>query len=135
MFATVPNYSRAGTSGENPRHRSIRSRSVRYNRSAGITGLLWCGGSTFLQVIHGPTAAVDALFKRIAVDRRHDAVSILFDAAANGRLFKNWFVALAAFGDPADVLDALLPLLTLAVSQDLTAMIVTAIHKATIKPG
>lgn len=111
----------------------IRSRSVRYNRSAGITGLLWCGGSTFLQVIEGPTAAVDALFERIAGDRRHDAVSVLFDAAVDERLFDNWSVALAAFDDPADVLDALSPLLTAAESQGLAAMIVTTIQEATIQ--
>jgi hypothetical protein len=113
----------------------IRSRSVRYNRSAGITGLLWCGGSTFLQVIEGPTAAVDALFERIAGDRRHDAVSVLFDAAVDERLFENWFVALAAFDDPVDVLDALSPLLTTAESQDLVATITATVHEATIKPG
>jgi hypothetical protein len=89
----------------------IRSRSVRYNRSAGITGLLWCGGSTFLQVIEGPTAAVELLFERIAGDRRHDAVSVLFDAAVDERLFENWSVALAPFDDPAQVLDAVSPLL------------------------
>lgn len=113
----------------------IRSRSGRYNRSAGITGLLWCGGSTFLQVIEGPTAAVDALFERIAGDRRHDAVSVLFDAAVDERLFENWSVALAAFDDPADILDALSPLLTTAESQDLVATITATVHEATIKPG
>lgn len=113
----------------------IRSRSVRYNRSAGITGLLWCGGSTFLQVIEGPTVAVGALFERIAGDRRHDAVSVLFDAAVDARLFENWSVAVAAFDDPVDVLDALSPLLTTAESQDLVATITGTVHEATIKPG
>lgn len=50
---------------------------LRFNREHDITGCLWVGKQHFVQVLEGPTEAVDPLFARIRRDARHSRVTML----------------------------------------------------------
>lgn len=72
-----------------------------HNASVGVTGLLLFDQGTFLQVLEGPEDAVRTLYDKIALDRRHDKVLLLFDGPIEERVFDEWkmgFVDVAARG-------------------------------------
>ena len=53
------------------------------NRAHEITGVLLHVGATFFQVLEGPRAAVDELYKKILVDPRHTGVTrIIYESIA-----------------------------------------------------
>lgn len=58
-----------------------------------ITGLLVAGGGHYLQVIEGPDAAVETLFRSIEEDNRHMAVASFCLRKINERSFKSWAMA------------------------------------------
>lgn len=63
------------------------------NDTDGITGvLLYCKG-TFMQYVEGPPPAIDALWERLARDRRHHGVIELFDEPRAERIFDGWSMA------------------------------------------
>ena len=62
----------------------------RNNRRDGITGALICRQDIYLQMIEGETAAIDALFARIAVDDRHLEVRELWRGDVAERMFPQW---------------------------------------------
>jgi len=69
----------------------------RCNTRDAITGALICRADLYLQWLEGPTAAVEACFKRIADDPRHLDVRPLLHGPARARLFEGW----AMRDDPA----------------------------------
>ncbi len=69
----------------------------RCNPRDGITGLLICRADLYLQLLEGPEAAVEATYRRIAVDDRHMDLALLTRRAVTERLFPNW----AMRDDPA----------------------------------
>ncbi len=69
---------------------SLLLQSRRNNAARGITGMLLYGNETFLQVIEGEDAAVDALVERIGADSRHSGVKILTRKAVSGRQYSDW---------------------------------------------
>jgi hypothetical protein len=69
---------------------SLLLQSRRNNAARGITGMLLYGNETFLQVIEGEDAAVDALVERIGADTRHSGVKILSRKAVSRRSYSDW---------------------------------------------
>ena len=68
----------------------ILSSARRNNPRDDITGALICRHDVYLQLIEGPTAAIDALFARIEVDDRHCDVQLLTTEDVTERMFAAW---------------------------------------------
>lgn len=56
----------------------------------GITGVLCCSDTIYLQVLEGGRAAVNRLYNRIAVDPRHKDVELLDYQQIGERRFAGW---------------------------------------------
>jgi hypothetical protein len=69
---------------------SILSQSRDKNPALGITGVLCHGGGVFMQVLEGGRAPVNALYNRIAADKRHREVTLLHYEEIAERRFGNW---------------------------------------------
>ena len=80
--------------------------SRRNNARDAITGLLYVDGRRFLQVLEGPTDAVERAFARIAGDPRHRAVVTLSRRAIEAREFGEWAMAHHMPGVGADAMIA-----------------------------
>jgi len=72
------------------------------NAAAGITGLLVYRAGRFFQVIEGPTAAVRALYDRIAADPRHHSVRTLVEDRVAERHFGEWTMGFERVPDHAE---------------------------------
>ncbi|MDP3408873.1 BLUF domain-containing protein [Bosea sp. (in: a-proteobacteria)] len=70
--------------------RAILSTSRKNNEAANVTGYLIFDGDSFIQVLEGPLAALEATMARIAADERHRDVSVLGTHPAETRLFREW---------------------------------------------
>lgn len=68
--------------------------SNRNNRRAGVTGALLFDTLWFMQVLEGEREAVSAIFRRIVVDPRHDAVALMDVRPIEQPLFSNWWMGL-----------------------------------------
>ncbi|MCW3797384.1 BLUF domain-containing protein [Sphingomonas sp. BN140010] len=68
----------------------ILSVSRRNNARDGLSGLLVVGGRRFLQVLEGPSEALNRAFNRIRGDERHFAVVELTRRAIEQRSFPEW---------------------------------------------
>ncbi len=55
-----------------------------------VTGCLLHADGWFLQVLEGKQATLDELIAKIALDRRHDDVSIIFQRTVAKRHFRHW---------------------------------------------
>lgn len=60
------------------------------NRRDAITGALICRQDLYLQMLEGPSGAVDAAFRRITEDDRHDDIQLLVRRTTQFRLFGEW---------------------------------------------
>jgi hypothetical protein len=60
------------------------------NARLGITGLLLLSGEAFLQVLEGPSDAVNELYLRIARDGRHGRLRLLRYERITKRTFEDW---------------------------------------------
>lgn len=60
------------------------------NRKLGLTGMLLCDGSRFLQTLEGEPAAVDAVWAAIQRDPRHQRIEVLSQQLIPARLFSGW---------------------------------------------
>ena len=71
--------------------RILQEQSTRNNQELGITGVLMTSGGLFFQVIEGPAASVDGLWKKIAQDPRHrDVLLVSSEEKVRDRLFPDW---------------------------------------------
>lgn len=68
----------------------ILSDARRCNARDDVTGALICRADVYLQLLEGPTEAVEATFARIAKDDRHLDVARLSQAPIDARLFPGW---------------------------------------------
>lgn len=68
----------------------ILSDARRCNERDDITGALVCRADVYLQLIEGPTPAVDAAMERIKKDDRHLDVRLLQRRTVRERLFPGW---------------------------------------------
>jgi hypothetical protein len=62
----------------------------RHNAAIGVTGVLICEGSRFVQLLEGDEATLRDLLEKISRDSRHDDIMILIDAPIRKREFPNW---------------------------------------------
>jgi len=64
--------------------------SIQNNPSKDITGCLLEGSNSFLQILEGPSDAINSLYKAISEDNRHTNVRRLCNEPLNTRLFSDW---------------------------------------------
>ncbi|TAD71529.1 MAG: BLUF domain-containing protein, partial [Sphingomonadales bacterium] len=73
----------------------------------GVTGALICRNDLYLQLIEGPTDAIDGLYASIEADDRHFDVRLLLSEPMGERLFPAWAMlddqAPSLFWSAADV--------------------------------
>ena len=70
--------------------RAITGVSELNNEKSGITGVLLASRTHFLQAREGNFEEVNALFRRIVRDTRHEDVSIISFSVIDARLFGGW---------------------------------------------
>lgn len=70
--------------------------SRRNNARVGVTGVLMIDPLWLLQVLEGERGAVSATLARIVADRRHSDVVIMEAEPVDDRMFRNWWMGLAA---------------------------------------
>ena len=68
----------------------LATRSAENNRKREISGLLILSGETFLQVLEGPSEAVNTLYARIIADPRHSKLRLLSFKSITSRQFSEW---------------------------------------------
>lgn len=61
-----------------------------HNRLAGVTGVLLCDGSHFLQYIEGPEDGIERVYARVLDSRSHTDVVELARGEGNVRRFPHW---------------------------------------------
>lgn len=62
----------------------------RFNRLAGVTGVLLFDGDRFLQYFEGPKDGVEAVYSRVQASRSHKALLELANGGIFRRLFPYW---------------------------------------------
>ena len=60
------------------------------NREVGVTGNLICHSDLFLQMLEGPSTAVERLYEKILADDRHADIVKLRDEKSEVKLFPEW---------------------------------------------
>lgn len=58
-----------------------------------VSGMLLYRGGNFIQVLEGPSSAVDQIFASIEQDSRHKDVTVLLDEAITRCDFRDWSMA------------------------------------------
>jgi len=74
------------------------------NAENDVTGVLYYDGRKFTQLLEGPPDAVEAIFKRIAADSRHERVAVKSRTMWPHRSFAGWKMALVAAKDRLEAL-------------------------------
>ena len=64
-----------------------------HNQSVNITGVLLCLPDMYLQLLEGPKAQVETLYKKIVQDKRHKRVTIVQEGIIPFRFFPHWHMA------------------------------------------
>lgn len=62
----------------------------RNNLRDSITGALICRHDLYLQLIEGPSAAIDSTYAKIARDDRHSDINLLVADTVDRRMFPEW---------------------------------------------
>ena len=60
------------------------------NQSLNITGMLLFHEGSFIQALEGDKVSVEALYRKIGTDKRHEETRVLYRGDAPDRDFKNW---------------------------------------------
>jgi hypothetical protein len=94
---------------------AIASGASARNQQAGLTGLLLYTPSHFVQVLEGPSHAVQATLSRIKRDPRHSDLRVIGDQEVEAREFGPWFMTTRYSGVKPDQLESL----TLAAALEL----------------
>ena len=74
--------------------------SRRNNTAVGVTGALLYIDGNYMQVLEGPPAAVEGVYRRVCRDPRHRGVLTLLDTSPAERSFPDWSMGFVA---PADL--------------------------------
>ncbi len=69
---------------------TILTQSRRNNAAVGVTGVLCHDGDTFMQVLEGGRAEVNAIYNAIVRDARHRDVTLIACEEIAQRRFSNW---------------------------------------------
>ncbi len=72
-----------------------------FNSMDDISGVLLHDRGNFLQVLEGPSEAVDNLLVTLKRDDRHEEVDVLSDILVSERLFPDWQMGFGDLADPA----------------------------------
>ena len=72
----------------------ILTQSKANNPGSGITGVLCSSGRIFMQVLEGGRMQVNALYNKIAADKRHQDMAILLYEEVSERKFAGWSMGL-----------------------------------------
>lgn len=72
---------------------SILAASIWNNARQRITGALGFSGLTYVQMLEGPTASLDALLNQLLADPRHTELTILSRVHTDLRLVPGWTMA------------------------------------------
>lgn len=75
---------------------ALLDQSRAHNAANGVTGLLLYHQQDFTQLLEGEQADVQAVFKRICADRRHQQVHVMWERPIRARSFDDWFMAFVA---------------------------------------
>jgi hypothetical protein len=70
--------------------RTLLAKARRNNERSGLSGMLLYAGGSFFQVLEGPARAVDAVYRRIQADPRHDSIVLLVREPIKERSFEDW---------------------------------------------
>lgn len=83
----------------------------RNNERLGLSGMLLYSSQSFLQVLEGPAAELEATYTRIRADDRHAALRLLMDAEVPAPLFPDWTMGFEHVDDEdlAEELDGFTP--------------------------
>ncbi|ASK87928.1 BLUF domain-containing protein [Sphingorhabdus sp. SMR4y] len=81
--------------GEKPQQtaREIAEASAVQNQSADLTGSLLFVDGTFIQILEGPSDALENAFERICCDFRHVDLQLIDLSSVSERLFEGWDMA------------------------------------------
>jgi hypothetical protein len=79
--------------------RDLATRAAKANSESGITGLLILTGNVFVQVLEGPSKAVNQLYCNIVGDKRHRQVELVSFEAMARPCFAEWSMRLVDFYD------------------------------------
>ncbi len=82
--------------------RTILNISHQRNIENGISGALIYGSGYFIQCLEGARDEVEALYKKIIIDNRHEHIELISKENIQERYFKDWHIAL--MNDSADKL-------------------------------
>lgn len=94
---------------------AIQNTAKTNNGPLDVTGSLFYNGGWFLQVLEGPAAVLDKLYKKIELDPRHKNSRILYNEAASFRTFSRWNMNMTNLDDrQADKYDELVEVLDAA---------------------
>lgn len=106
----------------------ILEQSRHNNAIDGVNGLLWSNGRSFVQVIEGPRASIDATFARIFADERHHTLTVLSDRRIVTREFGDWNMVQRHKNDPADICEGHIRRLLIDASDGVRKQIETLIE-------
>jgi hypothetical protein len=106
MLVRLMYASRAADSVGQEELSAIVRKSQANNAATGVTGVLCFSSGVFLQAIEGGRAAVNALYLRIAQDKRHRDVTLLHYEEIAERHFAGWSMGSASLSrlNPAVIL-------------------------------
>ena len=95
--------------------RDIHAKARTNNERIDVTGSLFYNGGWFLQVLEGPVATLDSLYKKIELDPRHKNSRVLYNEPASFRTFARWNMNMTNLDDrQADKYDELLEVIDAA---------------------
>ena len=86
----------------------IFSSSLLKNKRLGITGALGFSELTYIQLLEGPSSAIDELLRTLESDRRHTGLTILLRGASHRRLLPGWSMARVDLATAAPEVEALI---------------------------
>lgn len=90
-----------GLEDEDTLLRSILAVSVRNNAAVAVTGMLLRHCDHFIQALEGSAAAVEAIYRRVLRDPRHQDLKLIQEATPTVRSFPSWAMCGYNLG-PAD---------------------------------
>ena len=79
--------------------RDLATKAETNNSSQSISGLLILSGETFLQVLEGPSDAVNPLYQKIIKDERHHDVTLISYEQVASRCFEDWSMRVVELDD------------------------------------
>jgi len=87
---------------------AILATAMSTNAGLSVTGVLGFTGWTYVQLLEGPSGALDLLLERLRADPRHTDLTVLARAPAASRLVPGWTMARVDLAEPAPRVEALL---------------------------